>query len=268
MAKYFGGETMGEIGKQFNRIDADASGDLTWEEVKAAAEGVVTTTTTMTTVTTTTTKEIEEVKEEEEQEQPVEEEVEYTLGAVLQSTVAMVSGDFLLLSFYECSKKSAVSAAAAASAPLLSIHAMNNEGTAKFSITLSPKDWAFAVTARVGSSSSLDELGTKDKLALCQALSQHLVLRQGKLTLGTAKQPVRATESAAAASSTASLLPVPEAAPPPRAPPPSDDVDDLFKTLSAASAGSARPKRALLPRSRSLRRPKNKIQPAAPPKAP
>jgi hypothetical protein len=39
MAKYFGGETMGEIGKQFNRIDADGSGDLTWEEVKAAAEG-------------------------------------------------------------------------------------------------------------------------------------------------------------------------------------------------------------------------------------
>jgi hypothetical protein len=39
MAKHFGGETMGEIGKQFNRIDADASGDLTWEEVKAAAKG-------------------------------------------------------------------------------------------------------------------------------------------------------------------------------------------------------------------------------------
>jgi hypothetical protein len=36
MAKYFGGETMAEIGKQFNCIDADQSGDLTWEEVKDA----------------------------------------------------------------------------------------------------------------------------------------------------------------------------------------------------------------------------------------
>jgi hypothetical protein len=38
LARYFGGETMAEIGKQFNSIDADGSGDLTWEEVKAAAD--------------------------------------------------------------------------------------------------------------------------------------------------------------------------------------------------------------------------------------
>jgi Ca2+-binding EF-hand superfamily protein len=36
LAKFLGGETLSEIGKQFNRIDADQSGDLTWEEVKSA----------------------------------------------------------------------------------------------------------------------------------------------------------------------------------------------------------------------------------------
>merc|ERR1719181_1272734 len=44
MAKFFGGETMAQIGKQFNRIDADKSGDLTWEEVKAAVKIEVTNT--------------------------------------------------------------------------------------------------------------------------------------------------------------------------------------------------------------------------------
>merc|ERR550514_1214495 len=33
---------MAQIGKQFNRIDADKSGDLTWEEVKAAVKIEVT----------------------------------------------------------------------------------------------------------------------------------------------------------------------------------------------------------------------------------
>jgi len=32
LAKFFGGQTMKEIGQQFNRIDADGSGDLTWDE--------------------------------------------------------------------------------------------------------------------------------------------------------------------------------------------------------------------------------------------
>jgi len=43
LAKFFGGATMREIGEQFKRIDADDSGDLTWDEfvagVKKLAEG-------------------------------------------------------------------------------------------------------------------------------------------------------------------------------------------------------------------------------------
>ena len=38
MAKFFGGETMAEIGKQFKRIDVDKSGDLSWEEVMSAVK--------------------------------------------------------------------------------------------------------------------------------------------------------------------------------------------------------------------------------------
>jgi hypothetical protein len=37
LGQYFGGKTLAEIGENFNRIDADESGDLTWEEVKTAA---------------------------------------------------------------------------------------------------------------------------------------------------------------------------------------------------------------------------------------
>jgi Ca2+-binding EF-hand superfamily protein len=36
LAQYFAGETLSEIGKQFNRIDADQSGDLSWAEVESA----------------------------------------------------------------------------------------------------------------------------------------------------------------------------------------------------------------------------------------
>jgi len=32
VSKFFGGQTLKEIGKQFARIDADGSGDLTWDE--------------------------------------------------------------------------------------------------------------------------------------------------------------------------------------------------------------------------------------------
>jgi Ca2+-binding EF-hand superfamily protein len=38
LSKYFGGETTAEIGKRFNCIDANQSGDLTWAEIKQAAE--------------------------------------------------------------------------------------------------------------------------------------------------------------------------------------------------------------------------------------
>ena len=36
MAKYFGGLTIAEVGKAFKRLDADGSGDLTWDEFEGA----------------------------------------------------------------------------------------------------------------------------------------------------------------------------------------------------------------------------------------
>lgn len=41
MAKYFGGKNLKQIGKAFNRIDADGSGDLTWDEFVAGTMRLV-----------------------------------------------------------------------------------------------------------------------------------------------------------------------------------------------------------------------------------
>jgi len=41
MSKYFGGKTMKQIGQAFKRIDADGSGDLTWDEFVAGSQRLV-----------------------------------------------------------------------------------------------------------------------------------------------------------------------------------------------------------------------------------
>ena len=41
MSKYFGGKDLKSIGKAFSRIDADGSGDLTWEEFVEGSQRVV-----------------------------------------------------------------------------------------------------------------------------------------------------------------------------------------------------------------------------------
>ena len=40
MAKFFGCVTMAEVGKSFKRLDADGSGDLTWDEFVDAVEAM------------------------------------------------------------------------------------------------------------------------------------------------------------------------------------------------------------------------------------
>ena len=41
MSKYFGGKDMKSIGKAFKRIDADGSGDLTWDEFVAGSQRMI-----------------------------------------------------------------------------------------------------------------------------------------------------------------------------------------------------------------------------------
>ena len=41
MAKYFGGKDLKAIGKAFKRIDADGSGDLTWEEFVEGSQRMI-----------------------------------------------------------------------------------------------------------------------------------------------------------------------------------------------------------------------------------
>ena len=41
LQKFFGGSNVKAIGKAFKRVDADGSGDITWEEFKAACCRIV-----------------------------------------------------------------------------------------------------------------------------------------------------------------------------------------------------------------------------------
>jgi hypothetical protein len=250
MAKYFGGESMAEIGKQFNRIDTDCSGDLTWEEVKNAVVVVV----------------VEEKPAEVKEEKPVEAEtkvtkVEYSMGAVLHSAVAVFSDHCLLLSFYECNESSSDGTASH-----LSIKAVNNQGVAMVSSTLSQQDWAGV------QSCGLADMSPQDKLALCQALTQQLILEKGQLILNTAKRAadeeaiataVSTRKHSSAASNAAQMVTINAPPEPSCATLSTTDTDELFKTLSSTEA-LASPAQDRV-RSRSLRRPKLK---AAPPVAP